>query len=145
MKKALKVLLILCLILSVFSVPTLAVSRDVTADGTIVRPMFKYINTMTHYFDINRYGKATCSALLNAFNADELKVVVELQQYDIKNYEWKTIKTWSSTEAGDLCGAGGTWYVMSDNMYRSVATGYVYVNGKVVEEHRMVSSVKVYE
>lgn len=143
MKKIIKILLVFSLILSVFSVPTYAVDKTEAAND--FRPMFTYINTMTHYFDINRYGKATAEALLNAFNADELKVEVELQRYDVKTYSWKTIKSWSNTEKIDSCGAGGTWYVLSGYLYRSVATGYVYVDGEVVEEHEMISSAKFYE
>jgi len=84
MKKIIQILLVFSLILSVFSVPTYAVDKTVAAND--FRPMFSYINTMAHHFDINRYGKATAEALLNAFNADELKVEVKLQQYDVKTF-----------------------------------------------------------
>jgi len=131
--------------MSVFSLPVHAVDQSSASVGDI-RPMFSYIVTMAHYFDINNMGKATCEALMNAFDADKLMVEVELQQYDLKTYKWKTIKTWTKTTIGDdSCGAGGSWYVMSGNMYRSVARGYVYVNGELVEDHEMISSVKVYE
>jgi len=132
--------------ISVFSVPTYAVDKTVATDDSVIKPMFSYINSMTHHFDINRYGKATAEALLNAFNGDKLMVEVELQQYDVKTFSWKTIKSWKSTvENFESCGAGGTWYVMSDNLYRSVARGYVYVNGEVVEDHEMVTSAKYYD
>ena len=146
MKKVFKLLLIFCLILAIFSMPAYAVDKDAGVSDFEIRPMFTYINTMGHYFDINRYGKATAEALLNAFGGDMLKVVVELQMYNPSNGTWKTIKTWSSIEYNtESCGAGGTYNVIKDNMYRSVATGYVYKNGVVVEQHQMISSVKVYE
>ena len=146
MKKLFGMLLILCVILTFFSVPATAIDRTVTADGMIVRPMFTYINTMIHRFDINILGKASAEALLNAHNSDQLKVTVELQVYNDSNGTWSTIKSWSTTVTGDVsCGAGGEYLVIKNRMYRSVATGYVYVNGKVVEQHQMISSVKVYE
>jgi len=146
MKKVFKLLLIFCLILAVFSMPAYAVDKDAGVSDFEIRPMFTYINTMGHYFDINRYGKATAEALLNAFGGDMLKVVVELQMYNHVNGTWNTIKTWSNTAYNDVSvGAGGTYNVIKDNMYRSVATGYVYKNGVVVEQHQMISSVKVYE
>jgi len=145
MKKVIKILLILSLIMSVFSLPAHAAEQNFASDETIIRPMFSYINAMVHYFDISSNGKATCEALLSAFGGDSLKVVVKLEQYDPKTFSWKTLKTWSRTEYGDdSCGAGGSWYVMSGYLYRSVATGYVYVNGVVVEEHEMVEKEYYY-
>ena len=135
MKKLFKIGLILCLILSMISVPAYAVQKDSVDDEMVIRPMYTYIAVMAHHFDINRYGKATAEALMNAFDADKLKVEVKLQQYNPKSYSWKTLKTWSSTEEDTISvGAGGTWYVNKGYLYRSVATGYVYVDGEVVEE-----------
>lgn len=146
MKKLFGILLILCTVFTLFSVPATAIDKSVTTDGMIVKPMWSYINTMTHYFDINILGKATAEALMSAFNGDQLKVTVEIQMYNDKDGSWSTIKSWSNTITGDIsCGAGGEYLVLKNRMYRSVATGYVYVNGKVVEQHQMISSVKVYE
>jgi len=146
MKKVFKLFIIFCLILSVFSVPAYAVDEGEVTGDFVVRPMFTYINYMAHYFEINRYGKATAEALLNAFGGDQLKVVVSIQRYNLSDGSWSTIKTWSNTEYNDTsCGAGGTYNVSKGNMYRSVAIGYVYKNGVVVEQHEMISSVEVYE
>jgi len=145
MKKLFGILLILCTVSTLFIVPATAIDKSVTADGMIVKPMWTYINTMTHRFDINRLGLATAECLLSAFNGDQLKVTVEIQVYNDKDGSWSTIKSWSNVTDYISCGAGGNYAVIKNRMYRSVATGYVYVNGKVVEQHQMISSVKVYE
>lgn len=145
MKKYLKIILTLCLILSIMSVPSYALTKNAAADGIVIRPMFDYINVMGHYFDIERNGKAVAEASLTAAGADEVELVVELQQYDINSYSWKTIKTWSAKYDGEIGITGGNWYVAKGYLYRSVAYGYVYVDGEMVEDHKMVSQAEYYE
>lgn len=145
MKKYLKIILTLCLILSIMSVPSYALTKNAAADGIVIRPMFDYINVMGHYFDIERNGKAVAEASLTAVGADGLKLVVELQQYDVNIFSWKTIKTWTAEYDGEVGLAGGSRYVAKGYLYRSVAYGYVYVDGEMVEDHKMVSQTRYYE
>lgn len=146
MKKYLKIILTLCLILSIMSAPSYALTKNAAADEMVIRPMFTYINVMSNYIDINRNGKATVTATLSTTNeVDQVEVEVQLQQYDINSYSWKTIKTWSDFDDGCIAVAGGTWYVKKGYLYRAVAYGYVYINGEMVEDHKMVSQAEYYE
>lgn len=144
MKKSVRISLIFCLVLSVISVPSFAFQKAAVSDGKDIRPMFTYIDVMTNYFDIDENGKASAEASIAAMKGYQVKVEVELQRYDINTYSWKTIKTWSDTDK-DIALAGGSWYVTKGTLYRSVAKGYVYIDGKVVEEHEMISKIKYYE
>lgn len=144
MKKVLKVILILSLILTVISVPSYALQEESVDGDIIIKPMFTYIMYMAHYFDIASNGRAEASAFMTAYKCDQVEVVVELQQYDPKNFTWKTIKSWSSFVDGEDTGAGGYWWVPKGYLYRSVAYGYVYVNGVMVEDHEMVSETEYY-
>lgn len=145
MKKVLNIILILCIMVMTVSMPSFALDRTVETDGTEIRPYFDYINVMMNAFDIDSNGKAMIDAALTAMGADKVKLEIELQQYDVKTYSWKTLKTWSRTEEGEDVILGGTRYVMKGYLYRAIINGYVYKNGKVVEEHQMISRKIYYE
>ena len=105
--------------------------------------IFDYINIMGLYFDISTWGKAECDVIVTALDAEAIGIEVELQQYDSKNYRWKTI-SWSNYEEGitseqrDILDTKGY-------LYRCIGRCDIYVGGKIVEEHEMISKCKYYD
>ena len=65
-----------------------------------------------------------------------------LQKY--QNGNWVTVKNWSATESGTFCGIGETWYVMSGYQFRMVTYGYVYADGKNIENTQFTSKATIY-
>lgn len=93
-------------------------------------------------FDISTDGKATISVYLTARNIDSVKVDASLQQF--KNGNWLTIKSWTNTSAGTYAGVSGTYYVAKGYQYRILSTGYVYLNGIILENTSYLSEWKEY-
>jgi len=145
MKKSFKLILIVCLILSTVIAPSFALHTDVATESKDMHAMFDYINIMGLYFDISTWGKAECDVIVTALDAEAIGIEVELQQYDSKNYRWKTIKSWSNYEEGITSGAGGTYWVLKGYLYRCIGRCDIYVGGKIVEEHEMISKCKYYD
>ncbi len=103
----------------------------------VISPKFTYINVFHHNFDISSNGKSSLPVYLDAHSVDQVKVVVNLQQYDKGN--WRTIKSWSVKNNEDSAGIGKSYYVNSGYLYRLKYYGYVYVNDRLVEMDRMTS------
>ena len=141
MKKFSVIPLILCITLLVAALPCQAYSLNDNFQGDI-QPMFTYINFFTTYFDINYYGKAIIDVYVYAAYTEETGVSAELQQ--LKQGQWKTIKTWSHRDQYHGCGFGVEYAVTEGYAYRVVAKAYVYQNGEVVESTTLESRIRSY-
>jgi hypothetical protein len=103
---------------------------------------FTNITVFWNDFYITDQGKAVLTSSVDARNVDECKVNMYLQRY--KDGKWTTVKNWSSTESGDFCGIGKTWYVLSGYQYRMKTYAYVYLNDELLESTSFTSKTKLY-
>lgn len=136
MKHRIPILIIFCLMLSVISLPSYALQEESSLYGSI-RPRFTYINAFQCYLSINTSGLAEVFVSLNATGVQVTEVKAYLQQY--RNGVWKTVKSWSDTEAGTSCSLDKSWYITSGYAYRVLSYGYVYINGIMVESSTITS------
>ena len=128
-----------------FSITVFADVNDQSVKGIspgTIQPQWTEIAMFENSFDISGTGKASISVLLYAFDADNLEVVANLQQY--RNGSWVTIKSWSKTSADISVSIEATWYVASGYSYRLVSTGTVYENGIQVEQTTYISNAYWY-
>lgn len=134
----------LCFVFAFIVVPVNAEVEieNTEAENLLIRPMFTNISVFLNDFDITSNGKAILTSSVNARNVDECRVSMYLQRY--QNGSWTTIKHWSATESGKLCGLGKTWYVTSGYQYRMISYAYVYQDGKFVESTSYTSRSIVY-
>ena len=137
----------LIVVLFAISVPTFADGHEpslckLNSIYEIVTPFFTNITLFQNVFDISTDGKATISVYLTARNIDSVKVDASLQQF--KNRNWLTIKSWTNTSAGTYAGVSGTYYVAKGYQYRILSTGYVYLNGIILENTSYLSEWKEY-
>lgn len=116
--------------------------ENAEAENSLVQPMFTNISAFHNDFNITSNGKAILTSSVNARNVDECRVGMYLQRY--QNRSWTTIKYWSATERGRLCGLGEIWYIMSGYQYRMMSYAYVYQDGKFVESTSNISRSIVY-
>lgn len=139
-----KISLALCLVLIVSFTPldsSFAQESDATFQDSI-QPNWTNISEFTNVFSVSECGLSSVESLLFASNVDEIKIVVNLQQY--KNGSWTTIKSWTNTFSRISCILDEQWYVISGYLYRMVATGTVYINGSLIEQASYTSPSHYY-
>jgi len=145
MPKKITAIFLSILLMCIFISPGSALANQeyvVTPEDHDIKPMWDYILTFSNAFDITDQGKAIADCTITSFDADELSVEINLEQF--KDGVWRTIKTWSNREPAPHCGVGGSWYVMSGYYYRIYSIGKAYKNGVVVEQTSYVSPSKKY-
>ena len=107
-----------------------------------IQPLFTNITYFYNDFNISSMGNADANAFISAHDVDSVEISISLQQY-INGY-WLEIKKWNDTSQGTSMGLDGSYYVSSGYIYRTVSTGYVYKNGKLVESTTDISNLISY-
>lgn len=112
---------------------------DERTEANSVQPMWTEISQFTNAFEIESSGRAIANTVLYAFDVDEIRINAALQQ--LKNGNWTTIKSWTSSSIDIYCILDEAWYVVGGYSYRYVSTGTVYENDSPVEQTTYTSEV----
>lgn len=132
--------IVLVLILSLSSLSVFAGNQK--NDSLAIQPRFTYINYLYSSLSVSDMGEADAYAQLDAKSADSVKLEIILQQN--LNGQWIDIKSWSATSAETDISLNKSYYVYSGYQYRSIATGYVHIDGDMVEQSNCISNVVEY-
>lgn len=129
------------LVLAMTGIPVDAQSNtnrhDLRTNG-IIQPYYTNILTFENNFSISSSGQVTVSSILIARNVNSVRLDVALQRYN--NGTWQTIKDWTTTSSGTSAGLSESYYVSKGYTYRTVSSGYVYLNGSLLENASFTSS-----
>lgn len=143
MKKKFVICLIVMTMVSVFTIPSLAMdTRGINYDVNQISPMFTYISTARARLNIDSSGKATVETYVAGNSAvTSAKATINLQQY--KGGRWTTIKTWNESSNSRILDFSGTHYVPSGYEYRVQSNVTVY-SGTRSESTTIISSSQGY-
>lgn len=142
-KRRTLILLGVLLVLILSSISSFADDQQIVDENSSgIQPRFTHIIVLGNYLGIDTTGNVDISARLDTYDADSVELEVVLQQYI--NGHWIDIKSWNNTSVGTTVDLLKSYAVYSGYMYRTVATGYVYIGGSMVEEATCTSNVVEY-
>ena len=133
---------ILCILLAVIVVATLAAPALAAANEPSVSPRYSYIQGMNAGLVINNWGLTDCTAGCTVYGGDSIILTCSLQQYNGSN--WTTVKSWTSTTKPSAAIAKN-YAVYSGYVYRVKASCSVYnASGRLLESGSIYSKQVVY-
>ena len=142
-KRRISILLGVLLVLILSSISCFADDQKIVDRYDVeIQPMFAHIMILENYLTINTAGKADVESVFETYDADSVELEVVLQQY--LNGRWIDIKSWNSISVGNYVVLNKSYYVYSGYLYRTAATGYVYIDGAMVEKTTCISEIVEY-
>ena len=122
---------ILCVLLAMIVVATLAAPALAAENEPSVSPRYSYIQGMNAGLVINNWGLTDCTAGCTVYGGSSIILTCSLQQYN--GSYWTTVKSWTSTTKPSAAIAKN-YAVYSGNVYRVKASCSVYdASGKLLE------------
>lgn len=137
MRRLMKLMMIVALIITIFSLEVSALSESVP------NSRYQEIDIFKNGFDISNNGLATCKVSLESQSSDRtVKVYAYIQRYE--NGIWTTIKSGNASEDDGDVSIFMQLIVASGYDYRLKSYAYVYQDGVWLESDTYLSAAKYY-